>query len=82
MNVKTKYAKLQAKLAIALGEMIILQETCPHVDLSGEYDSNNGNWCSSDDSYWLHLHCNDCSKVWNIDSDNPEYRTTKFKEKK
>jgi len=82
MNFKAEYDEVQKSLAKQHVKLKVLQEECPHEDLYGKYESNTGNWCSSDDSYWLHLKCNDCGKIWCIDADQLEYRTTKFKEMK
>jgi hypothetical protein len=81
MNFKTEYDKIKKNLAKQYEKLRDLQGTCPHEDLYGEYESNTGNWSPSDDRYWLHLKCDDCGKVWNIYSTEPEYRTIKFKEK-
>lgn len=43
-----------------------LQEACPHPLLLREVknNSNTGNWCRDDDSYWAEHHCTMCGMRW------------------
>lgn len=41
-----------------------LQEDCPHENKSSIHDSDTGNWCKSDDKYWIDHRCFDCGKYW------------------
>lgn len=82
MDIKTEYNKITRNISKQYYEKLkLLQENCPHKDLYGKYKSDTGNWCSQDDRYWLELKCNDCNKMWDVDSSEEEYGTTKFKEK-
>ncbi|MND53810.1 hypothetical protein D3C80_448580 [compost metagenome] len=52
-----------------------LRKECPHADKVGRYGSNTGNWCESDNTYWIRVECNDCGSTRTIYSDDPEYKT-------
>jgi len=45
-------------------ELTALQESCPHENVDKEYQSDTGNWCKADDSYWIDFKCQDCDKRW------------------
>jgi hypothetical protein len=44
-----------------------LQSICQHPNVIKKYESDTGNWCRSDDSYWIRYHCPDCDKRWTVD---------------
>lgn len=54
-------------------ELINIQDACPHENKEGQYGANTGNWCSSDDSYWIDIRCVDCLKNWRVYSDQEGY---------
>lgn len=41
-----------------------LQESCPHENKSSIPASDTGNWCKSDNKYWIDHRCFDCGKYW------------------
>lgn len=45
----------------------ILQEKCPHPDVSKKYCGNTGNYDPSADSYWIEFRCPDCKKFWTVE---------------
>jgi hypothetical protein len=83
MSIKSRIDTINKKIGkLYLQKQAIIAE-CTHTNLTGEYKSNTGNWCPSDDSYWIDVTCDDCGKWWMIDSkeDDHAYRTTKFKKR-
>lgn len=73
-TIKERIAKAQDRIIKWHQYIRDIQMGCVHPDLIGKYNSNTGNWCPQDDSYWLDLNCPDCGKRWSVDSNNPEYR--------
>ena len=57
-------------------EIECFRNKCPHENITGRYKSNTGNWCPSDDSYWIDVNCLDCGKRITADSkeDSELYR--------
>lgn len=57
-------------------EIESLRDQCSHENITGRYKSNTGNWCPSDDSYWIEANCLDCGKRITADSkeDSELYR--------
>jgi len=45
------------------------RQQCDHTDINYMYESNTGNWCESDDSYWLKVHCNNCGHCMYFDKE-------------
>jgi hypothetical protein len=43
-------------------EIKIIQDQCPHVDVTAKYGANSGNLSEIDDLYWIDVHCNHCDK--------------------
>lgn len=41
-----------------------LQETCTHPNSTKHFRADTGNWCKSDDRYWVDYECPDCGKKW------------------
>lgn len=41
-----------------------IRKKCRHTNAVAEYGSDTGNWCKSDDSYWINYHCYDCGDRW------------------
>ena len=72
--------KAKKKIEAGIAELAKLRDECPHPGLTGNYNSNTGNWCPQDDAYWLELRCPLCEKYWTVQSTDPEYRTIKFTE--
>lgn len=53
-------------------ELFAIQDACPHTTKTGKYGANTGNWCASDDDYWISVQCSDCKHTWTIyNSENP-----------
>lgn len=44
-----------------------LQNTCTHSHLTVRAESDTGNWCKSDDSYWYSGSCDVCGKSFTFD---------------
>ena len=47
-----------------------LQEECDHPLYTARYDGNTGNWCESDDTYWVVIKCPDCEFSETVYSDD------------
>lgn len=58
-------------------ELLIHPTTCRHYDLTGEYGANTGNWCASDDYYWVDFSCPNCGKRWTEDQSDIRYDKNK-----
>ena len=50
-----------------------LQSVCAHPAAIRRYRSDTGNWCESDDTYWMEIDCPDCGFFESIDSTDPRY---------
>lgn len=74
-QIQTVRAQLTTIISEAQLLLRQLQVECPHVNKTGVYKGNTGNWCSQDDSYWIDAKCPDCGKSWMIDSEMEQYRT-------
>lgn len=74
MDIKDKLKKANNYLTKGYRLINEAQEECLHEELEGKFESDTGNWCSSEDSYWVELNCKICEKRWVIYSDDPEYR--------
>lgn len=68
MNTRIKINTLIKKLQKVNSEITNLQSTCTHENFTGEYKADTGNWCQSDDSYWISAKCLDCDKSLYADS--------------
>lgn len=68
MNLTTiEQVKSAKKIIRRLNEEIVqLQNNCPHDKKIGTYGANTGNWCKSDDDYWISVTCLDCEKSYTI----------------
>jgi hypothetical protein len=45
-------------------EETILQNLCPHPNVSKKKDGSSGNYDRSSDCYWIEFRCPDCKKFW------------------
>lgn len=45
-------------------QILKIQNSCKHKEVIKVDNSNTGNWCPDDDSYWYECHCPDCGKCW------------------
>lgn len=79
MTIKEKVQRIHSMRNRLTLELQTIQENCPHADMQGKYKADTGNWCSSDDSYWIDAECLDCGKRFHIDSKGPGYRQFKGK---
>lgn len=69
MKTKTKLKQIRTKQVKAELELEQLQAECEHPNRLVKYGANTGNWCASDDSYWIDIFCPDCEKMWTVDQD-------------
>lgn len=67
---KSKKQELDNKQVKLFKELKILQDTCPHQDLTYKYEGSSGNWDKSDNIYWINWKCHDCGKAWSTSQDN------------
>ncbi len=72
MKISTRITRLKDKIQKARQEITVIQDACPHHRLVGKFYSDTGNYCSSDDSYWVELECPECQKFWRTDQANVE----------
>ena len=74
MNIyKKKHQVLTKLLGRIYSRITKNQQDCPHEGLVGKYEANTGNWCASDDRYWVEFSCPDCGKRWTEDQDATRY---------
>jgi len=59
-----KVEKLVAKISKIYEQIFEIQNACPHTNATKKCDSDTGNWCKADDSYWYEFKCPDCKKIW------------------
>lgn len=72
MNIKEKLDTINQIIIDAKDLKNALQDECEHPLYTAKYGGDSGNWCSSDDSYWVDLHCPDCDWRMRAYSDCPE----------
>lgn len=71
---RLEYLKLRDISNKALNDVFEFQENCPHTFVKVKAESDTGNWCKSDDSYWYSIECKCCSKHWTEDQSTSKYR--------
>lgn len=64
---RLKFEEIQGSMATLNNELTILRSKCKHKNRTKKYKSDTGNWCISDDSYWIEFRCEDCGKFWSED---------------
>lgn len=74
---KAKKQELDIKQVKLFKELLVLQDTCPHQDLTYKYEGSSGNWDRSDDIYWIDWKCQDCGKAWSTSQNDSWNLTTK-----
>lgn len=62
-----KVKKLEAKAALLDRQIALIQKDCPHPTLYKQYQSDTGNYCPQDDSYWTNFYCTTCGVRWRED---------------
>lgn len=67
--IKEKIQKLDASILKLQKKKNEIQASCLHEYLEGEYMSNTGNFCKSDDEYWWSGHCLECGMFLTADSE-------------
>ncbi|MFI3218334.1 MAG: hypothetical protein QX189_04365 [Methylococcales bacterium] len=72
-KVQDKYDLIQSLWA----EIKVIQGNCAHVGLIGKFRADTGNYCKSDDSYWVEFQCLDCGKQWTEDQAEVSSRYSK-----
>lgn len=56
-------------------QLQFIQDNCEHGNIAYKYKSNTGNYCPSDDSYWVDIKCLDCGcRKTYYDDDKEGYR--------
>ena len=73
LKIATKVERLNKKISELSCQITELRKICPHENLVGVYKSDSGNWCSSDNSYWVELDCKDCGNAWHEDQEGLGY---------
>jgi hypothetical protein len=83
MKIETRVKQLLVKIENYQMELKEIQNNlCDHKEATFTYHSNTGNWCPSDNTYWIHVTCPTCRRIWNVYSTETEYRNNKWKELK
>lgn len=60
MNISQKLQALHEIRVEAMRMIDALRNECPHDNYTVQYKGDTGNWCQSDDSYWVVINCPDC----------------------
>lgn len=60
MNIAEKRQALEQIRADAQRLLLDLRTQCDHGNYTAKYGGNTGNWCESDDSYWVDFNCPEC----------------------
>lgn len=73
MNYKKEYSRILKNIGKWKVELKKLQETCPHEDISGYYDSSGSYY--DEMVYWVRVECRDCgmNKSFNATNNREEY---------
>lgn len=66
-KVREAVAELDAKIQELTQQKYKLQSRCRHTNAVAEYQADTGNWCKSDDAYWVDIRCYDCGHRWQED---------------
>ena len=61
--------KVDKKIKELYAKKATIQSACEHKNVKGEYNSDTGNWCQQDDSYWISADCLDCGNHIYADSE-------------
>lgn len=74
-DVQLRVKRIRGMQRRLIDEIKAIQDACTHENKTGIYEGDTGNFCKQDDRYWIDVHCQDCDKVWTIDSvaDEKEY---------
>ena len=67
LNILQRRIQIEQEIAQAYMNLKSLQEECTHPSLIGVFKADTGNWCPSDDAYWVDFKCPDCGKHWTED---------------
>jgi len=73
-TVKQQMDKMLKQMDKLYAKQELLKSQCTHEGLLGEYGANTGNYCSSDNSYWVNFKCPQCDKCWREDQDKQQYK--------
>lgn len=65
-QIKSKLEKIKNKEIDLQKKRKIIQELCPHVNLTYENFGSSGSW-DREDSYWRFWSCKDCGERWRSD---------------
>lgn len=74
MTINAKVLKQREKIKKALAKISSIQEECTHIGVHIKYGANTGNWCPSDNSYWIDWVCPHCEKRWTTDQNSEAHR--------
>lgn len=75
-NGMSKVDQLRKEIKERMDQIYEIQNECSHPKscVEKKYGSDTGNWDSSNDCYWVDLHCTLCDKKWTAYDDNEDYR--------
>lgn len=73
LKIREKLIEYQDKISECTALIKELQSICTHEGANIKFESDTGNYCKSDDSYWINWHCPCCSKGWITDQDKNAY---------
>lgn len=65
--IRKRLAAIEKRAAQAAADLAVLRQECMHPNVTKNYGADTGNWCKSDDRYWIDYSCPDCKKKWTTD---------------
>ncbi len=67
MTKELKAVRLTREIAELYNQLYAHQAKCKHTKVIKVANSDTGNWCPADDSYWYDCACPTCLKSWTED---------------
>lgn len=81
-QITKKINKLKDKRAEVARDIELLQHQCEHIGVNVTYRSDTGNYCLSDNRYWMEWHCETCGGRWETPQEPHAHYTMKIMEAK
>lgn len=73
---RMEFLRLREIAGKANSDLFEFQSNCEHPYVTVKPESDTGNWCKSDDSYWYVITCKCCEQRWHEDQSTSKYRSS------
>jgi hypothetical protein len=70
---RMEFLRLREIAGKANSDLFAFQSNCEHQYVTVKPESDTGNWCKSDDSYWYVITCKCCELRWQENQDTSKY---------